>query len=310
MSRDPSEPNRTGLSRRGFCAAGGQALALAGVPTAAFAAKRGRAPAPREIVSSLAGLADAELIGGNPDSPVTGVALLADPTLAALRKAVAARASLILSPETPFYARPPEPAAASGPFAAMAASATAALHDSPAYKAKQAFIADHGLTVYRLIPHTGAHDVSAEATAARLGWANYRLPGEHPIYAPPGLTVARLVQLAHGRLGAAGGLRFIGDPAMPLSSVLIVPGTAEVVSTTQALRHAQALLTGDVREWEVVTYVHDSIDAGLPKALVAVGRILSEQPFVERCTLAVRQAFPLVRLHAPIQPDPFWRVQA
>jgi hypothetical protein len=192
----------------------------------------------------------------------------------------------------------------------MAGSALAALENSPAYQAKQAFIAEHGLTVYRLVPRTGGHDVSAEAMAARLGWTAHRLPGEHPIYAPPGLTLAGLVQLAHARLGASGGLRFIGDPAMALRSVLVVPGTAEVVSTTRALRHANALLTGDVREWEVVTYVHDSIAAGLPKALVATGRILSEQPFVERCALAIRHAFPLLPLHHPVQSDPFWRIQA
>jgi hypothetical protein len=192
----------------------------------------------------------------------------------------------------------------------MATSAVTALHDSPAYKAKQGFIADHGLTVYRVSPRIGPRNVSAEALAARLGWTNHRLAGEHSIYAPPGLTVQRLVHLAHDRLGASGGLRFIGDPAMALNSVLVVPGTAEVVSTTQALRHAHALFTGDVREWEVVTYVHDSIDAGFPKALIATGRILSEQPFVERCALALRQAFPLVSLHAPPAADPFWRVQA
>jgi len=264
----------------------------------------------RDVVSALAGLADAELVAGDGDATVRGVALLADPTLAALKAAVTAGASLILSPETPFYARPADPAAASGPFAAMTASAVAALHESPAYKAKQAFIAEHGLAVYRLAPRTGEHDVSAEALAARLGWTAHRLPGEHPIYAPPGLTVAGLIQLAHTRLGASGGLRFIGDPAMALRSVLVVPGTAEVVSTTQALRHAHALLTGDVREWEIVTYVRDSIDAGLAKAMVATGRILSEQPFVERCALAVRHAFPLLPLHHPVQADPFWRIQA
>lgn len=298
-----------GLSRRGFCVAGGQVLALAGSPAAAAARPRG-APSPLETVSALSGLADAELVAGRPDAGMTGVALLADPTLPALRRAVAAGASLILSPETPFYAHPADPAAVGGPFATMAASAVAALHDSPAYRAKQAFIAEHDLTVYRLVPRTSPRDVSAETVAARLGWTSHRLPGAPPIYAPPGLTVAELVGLAEARLGASGGLRFIGDPAMPLSSVLVVPGTAEVVLTTQALRHAQALLTGDIREWEVVTYIHDSIDAGLPKALVATGRILSEQPFVERCALAVRQAFPLVPLHAPPEADPFWRVQA
>ena len=283
MTRRLSTAITTLLSRRGFCAAGGQALALGALPAAAGA--RTAHLTVSEILSSLRRLAETEMIAGRLDAPVTGVALLADPSLAALRDAVAARASLILSPETTFYARPMDAQAANGPFAAMAASAVATLHDSPAYKAKQAFIAEHDLTICRLTPRTADHDLSADAVAA-------------------------LVHLARARLGASGGLRFIGDPARPLGSVLIVPGTAEVVSTTRALRYADALLTGDVREWEVVTYVHDSIDAGLPKAMVATGRILSEQPFVEQCTLAIRQAFPRVTLHAPAEADPFWRVQA
>jgi len=300
------------FSRRNFCLSGGQALAITGLAGPALAQRRqARAPIAQTIVSALSELADAELISGRPEAAVTGVALLSNPTLAALRKAVAAHCSLILSPETPFYAHPADPAAASAPFAAMAASAISALHESPAFKAKQAFIADHGLTVYRLNPRANSgRDISAEATAARFGWTAHRVPGEHPIYAPPGMSVGTLIGLAHARLGASGGLRFIGDPAMRLRSILIVPGTAEVVSTTQALRHADALLTGDVREWEVVTYINDSAEAGLPKALVATGRILSEQPLVERCALAVRNAFPGVPLRNLVEPDPFWRVQA
>ena len=301
-----------GFSRRSFFLAGGQALATTGLAGRSFAqVRRASSPAASDVISSLSELASAKLIAGRPDGAVTGVALLANPTLAALREAAAAHCSLILSPETPFYARPADPAAASGPFAAMAASAIAALHDSPAFKAKQAFIAKHSLTVYRLNPLTSQpHDISAEAVAARFGWTSHRVKGEHPIYAPPAMSVATLIALAHARLGASGGLRFIGDPAMALRSILIVPGTAEVVSTTQALRNADALLTGDVREWEVVTYINDSAEAGLPKALVATGRILSEQPFVERCALAVRQAFPGLQVREVAEPDPFWRVQA
>ena len=297
------------MNRRRFFLSGGQALAVAAFPEV-VRARPGTEPSAQDIASALQGLADAELIAGRAHAKARGVALIADPTLAALRAAVAAGASLVLSPETPFYARPVDPAAVSGPASATTRNMVAALENSPAYQAKRAFIAEHDLTVYRLVPRTGDRDASAEAVAARLGWTAHRLPGEHSIYAPPGLTVAGLVQLAHARLGAAGGLRFIGDPAMALRSVLIVPGTAEVVSTTQALRHAHGLLTGDVREWEVVTYVHDAIEAGLAKALVATGRILSEQPFVERCALAVRQSFPLLPLHHPARTDPFWRVQA
>jgi hypothetical protein len=296
------------LDRRDFCLTGGHALAFAAAPAVAHAGLSGRTLQAGAVVAALAGLADGEFVAGAPDAPVTGIAVLANPTLAALRR-LPPTTSLILSPETPFYARSADAASTSGPFAAMTTTAIAGLHDSPAYRAKQAFIAERKLTIVRLIPRA-APDVSAEAVAARLGWTAHRRPGDRPVYNPRGLTVSGLIHLAHAQLGAAGGLRFIGDPAAPLRSVLVIPGTAEVVATTQALRDVDALLTGDVREWEVVTYIHDSIAAGMPKALVATGRILSEQPFIERCALALRQVFPGIALQVPVAPDPFWRVQA
>jgi hypothetical protein len=237
------------------------------------------------------------------------VAVVTSPDLAALRRAAAAGCSVVLSPETPLYAKPANAAALSGPFAAMAKRSIQLLDDSAPYKAKQALIAEHGLTVYRLTP-AKQPDVSAEALAARLGWSADRVAGEHQIYAPPGLTVASLVALAHARLGASGGLRFISDPALPLRRVLVVPGTAEVVSTIHGLRDADALLTGDLREWEIVEYIHDSAEAGMAKALVATGRLLSEQPFLQRCHHALGTAFPSLTARLFLQGDPFWRVQA
>jgi hypothetical protein len=277
----------------------------------AVAQGRNRAPTASQLASALSGLCNADLIAGREDAPVTGVALVADPTLAALRQAVAAGCSLILSPETPYYGRLVDGSAAAGPFAVLTENALKALRESPALEAKRAFVDQHNLTIFRLTPsNADGKDALVEAFAARLGWTRYRVPGEHPIYRPPAMTLAALVKLAQARLAASGGLRFIGDPAMRLGSVLLVPGTSEVVSTIHGLAHADALLTGDMREWEVVEYVHDSAEAGYPKALVSTGRILSEQPFVERCALAVDHAFPNLPLHSFLTADPFWRVQA
>jgi len=299
------------LSRRTLCVTGAQALVATGLIGPAVARGRNGAPAASAVVSALSDLCSAELVAGRADAAVTGVALIADPTLAALRQAVAAGCSLVLSPETPYYGRPADAAAAAGPFAALAESAAKALRESPALEAKRAFVDQHDLTIFRLTPsNASGKDASVEAVAARLGWTRYRVPGEHPVYRPPAMTLAALVQLAHARLGASGGLRFIGDPAMRLTSVLLVPGTSEVVSTIHGLAHADALLTGDMREWEVVEYVHDSAEAGYPKALVSTGRILSEQPFVERCALALSQAFSNLPRHSFLAADPFWRVQA
>jgi hypothetical protein len=307
----------TMFSRRDLCVRGGQAFAASSLVASSLAvpvlaqSPRSTRPGAREIVSTLASLGSADLVAGKSDAVISGVAVVTDPSLAALRAVVAKGGSLILSLETPFYGKSADPGSASGPGAAMVESAVKALHDSPALQAKQALIAEHGLTIYQLTPRAVAGgDMSVEAVAARLGWTRYRVAGEHPIYRPPAISLAALVALAQARLGARGGLRFIGDPAMRLTSVLVVPGTSEVVSTVHGLRAADALLTGDMREWEVVEYVHDSAEAGFPKALVSTGRILSEQPFLERCALALRHAFPALPLHSFMSDDPFWRVQA
>jgi hypothetical protein len=299
------------LSRRDLCLATGPMLVGASAAASMAPLSRSSVPSAAAIISTLSGLATADLIAGAADSQIKGVAVVPDASLKALERAADAGCSLILSAETPYYGRMPDPAAASGPSAAIAESAAKMLGDSPAMRAKQKLIRDRGLVVYRLTPRTVAGgDTSVEALAARLGWSRYRAAGQWPIYRPPALSLAALVALAQKRLGAEGGLRFIGDPAMRLASILLVPGTSEGVSTTQGLRHADALLTGDVREWELVEYVHDSAEAGLPKALVSTGRILSEQPFLERCSMAVKQGFPSVPLHDFMSADPFWRVQA
>jgi hypothetical protein len=299
------------LSRRTLCVTGAQALVATGLIGPAVAQGRNGAPTATAVASALLDLCSAELVAGRADASVTGVALITDPTLVALRQAVAAGCSLILSPEAPYYGKPADAAVAAGPFAALAESALKSLRESPAMEAKRAFVDQHDLTIFRLTPsNASGKDASVEAFAARLGWTRYRAPGEHPIYCPPAMTLAALVKLAHARFGASGGLRFIGDPAMRLTSVLLVPGTSEVVSTIHGLAHADALLTGDMREWEVVEYVHDSAEAGYPKALVSTGRILSEQPFVERCALVVGHTFPSLPLHSFLAADPFWRVQA
>lgn len=302
---------REAYTRRAICAAGGPALLAAGVGlTAAGRASTG-GPAAKDVVAQLAAVAAGDLIAGRGDTRTRGVAMLANPTLVALKAAVASDCNLILSPESPFYARPADAASMSGSFGTMAQAAVQALDTSPAYKMKAAFIAEHDLAIYRVTPILAdTRDVSADALAAVLGWTGFRRSGALPIYTPPGLTVGAVATLAQERLGAAGGLRFIGDPQMRVRAILLAPGTAEVVSCINGLKEADALLTGDLREWELVEYAHDSLETETPKALIAIGRILSERPFVARCRSSIAAAFPALNAQTDTPVDPFWRVQA
>lgn len=291
------------IGRRTFCVAAATTLAV-GPPA------RSRAPIRLpDVITALERFGAIERLAGGEDLPVSGVMLTARPTLAALQEAVAAGCSLVVSPESPLYARAPQPSS-TGPMAPPLVRAIAADEASPAFVAKTAFIAAHKLVVLRVTPTGDSGGAATEALADKFGWASYRRAGEHQVYTPPGLTVSRLAELAHARLNVTGGLRTIGRPDLPLSSVLLVAGTARVVPTIRGLAGADALLTGDLREWEIVEYLHDSAEAGHAKALVAVGRVLSEQPFVERCADAIRAALPGLPLRVPPIRDPFWRVQA
>ena len=291
------------IGRRTFC---GAAAAMGTLGSPAWAAAPTRLD---DVIGALRDLGDVERLAGEEGAAVAGAMLTARPSLAALREAVSRGCSLIVSPESPFYARPPR-AAATGAMPPMMARTLAQDEASPALRAKRAFVAEHGLSVLRVTAVGDDGGAASAALADRLGWAAYRRPGLSPVYTPPGLTVSGLAELAHRRLAVTGGLRTIGTPDMRIASVLVVSGTARGVPTIQAMAGADALLTGDLREWEIVEYIHDSAEAGHPKALVAVGRILSEQPFVERCGAALRRSIPRLRIRVPAASDPFWRVQA
>ena len=296
------------LSRRSVLA-GGAVLAMpvpalaAGTPVAAAALlSSGRLPA-----DVAAALGSATLLHGSGDTPVTGIMIATVPNLAVLRQAVATRCNLILSAEAPLYSRP-LPADAN-PFAKAGAQRLLA---EPTYKAKAAFIAQHKLTVYRLPTRSDEPSPSAYAPLFTAHLARTMgltaVAGQPWFFTTTPITLGTLVGRAQTAVGAHGGLRVIGDLAMPVRKVCVVPGTAEVVSTLTHLRQADVLVAGDLREWEIVPYVADSRAAGHPKGLLALGRILSEQPGARALAAALKAAHPSLPVSFVPHADPFWRI--
>ena len=49
------------------------------------------------------------------------------------------------------------------------------------------------------------------------------------------------------------------------------------------LKDADVVVAGEPREWEVVPYLLDSREAGANKALLSVGRVVSEEPGMKAC---------------------------
>jgi putative NIF3 family GTP cyclohydrolase 1 type 2 len=108
-------------------------------------------------------------------------------------------------------------------------------------------------------------------------------------------------------LKSRGGMRIVGDPQLRLRKVAFLPGSTPIQASLQALPGADVIVAGEVREWESVEYVRDTVTLGGNKALILVGRIVSEDPGMQVCAQWLKTIVPEVAsMWAPVG-DPYWR---
>jgi putative NIF3 family GTP cyclohydrolase 1 type 2 len=249
-------------------------------------------------------------VAGAPTTLVTGVAFTAMPTVAVLQEARARGLNMIVTPESPLFARPltanPTPGAG-----APASIPRDALAGDRIRDAKRAFVEQNGLVVYQLADNLAARspDLMVQGLARAMGWPQTAASAVDPrIYAIAPTTLRAMIGQAKQRLGVDGGLRYVGEPDMAVRRVLVIPGTAEVVSMVKATPQVDLVLTGDIREWEGVNYVYDSLQMAEKKALVAVGRYLSEQPGIAQAADWLRPALRGLPVETIAPKDPYWRL--
>ena len=232
------------------------------------------------------------LKAGDPAATLTGVAVTVAARLDNLKRAAAAGCNLVVTQEPVFYGANDEPGN----------RATDAV-----YLAKKAYIDQAKLVVFRFSDHWSARqpDPRVAALAETLSWPAASSSG-NGIYGIPETTLAALMAHVRSRLGIRGGMRSIGPPDMRVRSVLLSPGTTDLPTTVASLGDVDVVLAGEPREWEVVPYVLDVRENGAAKALVAVGRIVSEEPGMRACAAWIRTVAPGVRVEALAVGDPYW----
>jgi len=286
------------LSRREFVAASAGVLLSAGTPrltrlelTAQQAIDRIRARVGLPWRDTTVDTFKA----GDPATVVTGIATVVMATLPALRQAAAAGRNLIVTFEPTFYSGNEDP----GPRATDAV-----------YLAKKAFIEEHRLVVWRFSDHWGARvpNEFAGALAETLGWAALRSADNPLVYSIPSTTLGALTAHVRARLGVKGSLRVIGPPDLRIRRVLVSPGTTDMPGTVTNLPQADVILSGEPREWEAVEYVLDTASTGQPKGMIAVGRLVSEEPGMRACAAWLRTIITEVPVETIATVDPYWRI--
>jgi putative NIF3 family GTP cyclohydrolase 1 type 2 len=234
---------------------------------------------------------------GNPDVPVTGVAVTMMATLDVLQRAVAAGDNLVITHEPTFFDHLDK------------ADQLPDKDKDPVLAEKKLFIEKHGLVVWRFHDHWHARnpDGIEAGMVHALGWEKFQDAQNQYLFNIPETTLEELASSIKRKLGI-GIVRVVGDPTLRITKLAMAPGAAGFGHQANSLEIAgvQALVIGEAREWETVEYVADAVSEGKQKSLIILGHIPSEQAGMEECTRWLKTFVSEVPVQFIPAREPFW----
>jgi len=214
-----------------------------------------------------------QLIEGNWDSQVTGVATTFMATIDVIRRAAATACNLVITHEPTYF---------------TGSDFIEWVKADPVYQRKKALIDDNQMSIWRYHDHmhSGHVDLIYEGLLKELGWTHYR-NSEFPLphcYTIPPTTVAALVGFLKKALGMKV-IQIVGNSDMKCSRIGILVGGGSLglghEEMPAKLMHEQQLdvmICGEITEWTLSAYVRDAAAMGFNKAMIVVGHERSEGP--------------------------------
>jgi hypothetical protein len=127
------------------------------------------------------------------------------------------------------------------------------------------------------------------------------------LYDIPRATAEETVALIRSRLHLRGGLRAVGDRKATVRRVLLHPGTMTPAMIWQRYSEVDLIVAGEVQEWENTHYAADMFTAGEKRALVTIGRVVSEDPGMRACAEWLKTLIKEVPAKWIGAGDPYWR---
>ena len=196
---------------------------------------------------------------GLPETEVKAIATTGLATFDLLRRAAAAGRNFVITHEPTFYNHTDQ---------------TTALENDPIYQAKQRFIQDNRMIVFRFHDHAHAlrPDPLVAGSARMLGLTAHASPTERGIYIVPQTTLRALAADFARRLKAQS-IRVVGDPDAKVTRIAVSPGYS-----TQALTPAvDVSVGGEIAEsGGNAEYALDATALGQAKGLILLGHMMSE----------------------------------
>jgi putative NIF3 family GTP cyclohydrolase 1 type 2 len=143
--------------------------------------------------------------------------------------------------------------------------------------------------------------------AAALAWTKYQSAADPRHFDIGTVKLESLAAMVKKRLQLRGGIRVVGDPRITVRRVGVLAGTTPIQASLNMLPTVDVILAGEVREWESVEYARDKVFSGENKGLIAVGRVVSEEPGMNICATWLKTLVPEVPVRHVAAGDPYWR---
>jgi putative NIF3 family GTP cyclohydrolase 1 type 2 len=234
---------------------------------------------------------------GNPDTPVTGIAVTMMATMEVLERAAANGQNLVITHEPTFYHHLDRPEG---------------MEESDAvWKEKRAFLEKHGMVVWRFHDHWHRRkpDGILAGMVHAMAWEKYQQEENPYLFTMPERTLEALAAEVAKKLGSPV-VRVVGERGMKVTRIAFSPGSAGFVRETHALEmdNVEVLLVGETREWETVEYAADAVSLGKRKALIVIGHVPSEQAGMQECARWLKMFVTDVPIEFVPTPQPFWTV--
>ncbi len=231
---------------------------------------------------------------GDPNTPVTGIVTTFLDTYQVLEKAVADGKNLIITHEPTFYNHRDD---------------MTVLGNDPVQAQKLAYIQQHHLVVWRFHDtwHLRQPDGILEGVIDEFGWKTYQSNTDPHLFTLPPTTVAQLAAALRAKAGSRL-IRVVGDPAMPVTHVALLPGASGLEKQVKTLERddVQVLVAGEAAEWETVEYARDAAAQGRHKALILLGHEVSEEAGMQYCAQWLKGILPGMPIEFIKAGEPFW----
>src|SRR5690348_16740028 len=231
---------------------------------------------------------------GNPDSNVKGIATTVMTTFDVLQRANQAGLNMVITHEDTFWNDRDE---------------TKDLTSNPLYKMKTEYVLKNDMIVWRIHDHMHAmhpdFTVVGSLRSVGIKGGEDATIRDRRVYTIRETTLGEFASQVK-RLTGSRAFRCVGDPKAKVSKILLGPGYA----TPRMTAEADVVIGGEQQEadgrFDDLEYVADAATLGMPKGLIMLGHVISEQPGMEDLAKWMQTFIKGIPIRLIAAEEPFW----